>query len=718
MKNYLSITVAVFLSLMLSLSSCHKSKHKAAMTPEALASYERAETFLDRITNERTPAMSFLYGESDSKTVLSQAKWSLKRSTDEQGWSVKRATFRTKEGVEYTIEGRIAPEYPVVEWVCYIENKSNDTTAIFSNILAADLPIEFAGEADYNYRFRYSLGSHDGFDDFALKDSVITANHSKIGFGGRAGWATASFLPFFNIDRGQEEGIIASVGWAGQWKADFTTDGNTLHIEAGLENTHLCLYPHEKIRTPLMMMLFWQGNRQEAHNTLRRYIVQYSSPKPSGKDLEVPISFNSWGGATTEHHLQNIAKIKELNIDYDNYWIDAGWFGGPHETLSYQDFDDEDWYGNVGNWEVNTVAHPDGLRPISDAAHEAGMKFLLWVEPERAVDGTPVATEHPEWLLRLPDEAARPKVGKWPRVENCLLNLGNEEAFNWVVEMLSERIEQTGIDILRNDNCTGPLHYWTNADTPDRQGMTEIRYITNFYRLWDTLLERFPHLMIDNCAGGGHRLELEMLRRSVALHRTDYTCHAWADPIGCQLHAFSIMHWIPYSNTGTAIKPYDAYSFRSNMNAGLNFNFLPRDERGGYLEAPEDYPWEWFREMMRQHAEVKDCYNGDYYPLTRFSLEKTSWCAYQLYKPDEGKGFIVAFRREECKRPRMMAFLGGIEDNGIYRLENLDTGEAKKIIGLELNSFGYPITLDEPRQSALIKIEKVGTIDDSAIPTL
>lgn len=713
MKRLLIYTAATLLCL-----ACQTNKHKAAMSPEEAAAYNRAETLLDAITSHQTPALSFHYDESDSKSVLSSARHSIKRHIDEQGWSVKRATYRAKNGIEYTIEGRIAPEYPVVEWVCYIENKGSDTTAIFSDILAADLAVAFAGEENYNYRFRYSLGSHDGFDDFALKDSIVTPNQSKVSFGARAGWATASYLPFFNIDRGQEEGIIASVGWAGQWKADFTTEGNTLRIEAGLEKTHLRLYPGEKIRTPLMMMLFWQGDRQKAHNTLRRYIVKYSSPKPNGKDLKVPISFPSWGGATTAHHLQNIAKIKELNVGYDNYWIDAGWFGGPHPTLPYQDFDDEDWYGNVGNWEVNTISHPDGLRPISDAAHEADMKFLLWFEPERAVDGTPVAQEHPEWLLRLPDEATRPKVGKWPRVENCLLNLGNEEAFEWVVETLSKRITEIGIDIFRNDNCTGPLRYWANADAADRVGMTEIRYITNFYRLWDTLLERFPHLMIDNCAGGGHRLELEMLRRSVALHCTDYTCHAWADPVGCQLHAFSIMHWIPYSNTGTAIKPYDAYSFRSNMNAGLNFNFLPRDERGNYLEAPEDYPWEWFGEMMRQHAQVKDYFNGDYYPLTKFSLKKDAWCAYQLYKPEQGKGFIMAFRREECRRPRLLAFLGGIDDNGVYRFTNLDTGQTKEIIGLELNSFGYTISLGEPRSSALITIERVGTIDNSGIPEL
>lgn len=670
--------------------------------------HKRADKFLSTITSQEYPALGFTYDGVESDEILAKSDYVITNLTDEQGWRVKESKFiDPRTGVEYTIKGRIAPEYPVVEWTCYIENKGNDTTAIFNNILAADLPIEFAGKADTDYTFRYSLGSHDGFDDFALKDSLVTANNGNIYFNARAGWSSYNFLPFFNIHRGGNEGIITSVGWAGQWKADFKTDGNLLHIDAGLEKTNLRLYPGEKIRTPLMMMLFWNGEIVDAHNILRRYIVKYSSPKPSGEDLKVPISFPSWGGTTTEKHLQNIAKIKELNVCYDNYWIDAGWFGGPHPTLGHQDSADEDWYGVVGNWEVNTVPHPEGLRPISDAAHEAGLKFLLWFELERAVAGTPVAKEHPEWMLHLPENAPRPKVGKYPRVESYMVDLANEQAYEWLLEFVSKHIKETNIDIVRNDNNTGGLKYWTANDTEDRQGMTEIRYITNFYRLLDELLERFPHLMIDNCAGGGHRLELEMLRRSVALHRTDYTCHAWAEPIGCQLHAFAIMNWIPYSNTGTAIKPYDAYSFRSNMNAGLNFNFLPRGERGEYLEPPTDYPWDWFREMMLQHAEVKDCFNGDYFPLTDFNLGKDVWCCYQLFKPEVGKGFIMAFRRDECPEPTFIAKLGDIEPKSQYRFENFDTKEIIDIAGSELIANGFTITLEQPRSSALIKMTKI-----------
>jgi len=44
-----------------------------------------------------------------------------------------------------------------------------------------------------------------------------------------------------------------------------------------------------------------------------------------------------------------------------------------------------------------------------------------------------------------------------------------------------------------------------DRDTPDRQGMTEIRYVEGLYEMWDELRAKHPGLLIDNCASGGRR---------------------------------------------------------------------------------------------------------------------------------------------------------------------------------------------------------------------
>ena len=74
---------------------------------------------------------------------------------------------------------------------------------------------------------------------------------------------------------------------------------------------------------------------------------------------------------------------------------------------------------------------------------------------------------------------------------------------------------------------------------------------------WDTLLERHRWLLIDSCASGGRRNDLETMRRSVPLHYTDF---------GYGLHPVKLdfqqtmYEWLPVlqrdnGNPGTWPKP-------------------------------------------------------------------------------------------------------------------------------------------------------------------
>ena len=101
-----------------------------------------------------------------------------------------------------------------------------------------------------------------------------------------------------------------------------------------------------------------------------------------------------------------------------------------------------------------------------------------------------------------------------------------------------------------------PLDLWRQNDAPDRQGITENHHVTGYLAYWDELLRRHPGLLIDSCASGGRRNDLETMRRSVPLWRTDFRL----DPVGTQCHSYGISFWLPLSGTGTGT--YAAYDFR------------------------------------------------------------------------------------------------------------------------------------------------------------
>ena len=193
-----------------------------------------------------------------------------------------------------------------------------------------------------------------------------------------------------------------------------------------------------------------------------------------------------------------------------------------------------------GNWKPREDLYPNGFRPISDLLHQSGRQFLLWVEFERVAPNTPWAREHADWLLDVPadrtvswaDYGDHLSPAEWVAMESKrnklgpgdkLLDLGNPDARRFLTDYLSKMIADFGLDCLRQDSNIAHLEYWRNADAPDRQGLTEIRYVEGQYALWDELLTRHPNLFLDNCASGGRRIDLESISRATPLWRTDYT---------------------------------------------------------------------------------------------------------------------------------------------------------------------------------------------------
>ncbi len=58
-----------------------------------------------------------------------------------------------------------------------------------------------------------------------------------------------------------------------------------------------------------------------------------------------------------------------------------------------------------------------------------------------------------------------------------LFNLGIPEAREFLTNFISGKIDEFGLDCFRNDSNIAPLQFWRAADAPDRQGMTEIRWV-------------------------------------------------------------------------------------------------------------------------------------------------------------------------------------------------------------------------------------------------
>ena len=234
------------------------------------------------------------------------------------------------------------------------------------------------------------------------------------------------------------------------------------------------------------------------HNLLRRLLLAHYVPRAKGRLAMPLLTQNMWevfasGNATTQQNqLEAIARMPSMELE--GYWLDAGWFDGG-------------WPNGAGNWSPRGDHFPLGLRPLGDAAHKAGLKFVLWFEPERVADGSRIAREHPQWLLSRKDAEPIEIPGR-------LFNLGNPEARRWLTDFLSQRITNWGVDVYRQDRNFYPFRFWQQNDASDRQGITEIRHVEGLYAMWDELLRRHPSLIIDNANWRCTGPDLEMVMRS------------------------------------------------------------------------------------------------------------------------------------------------------------------------------------------------------------
>jgi alpha-galactosidase len=627
------------------------------------------------------PPFSFVYEGRPSAEWLKD--WPLTRSSRKVEPGQSGSHVRGQPPVAHTLtwtdprtglEVRcVAVEYhdfPTVEWTLFFKNAGSNDTPIIERIQALDIQLDRGDTGEF--LLHHNRGSQaDGNDYGPLETPLLPGQTKRIGATG--GRPTNSDWSYFNL-QWPNEGLIVVVGWPGQWAADFVRDqAKGLQIRAGQELTRFKLLPGEEVRSPLIVLQFWKGDWIRAQNIWRRWMMAHSMPKPGG-ELPPPQfvasssrQYDEMIKADEQNQIQFIDRYLAEGLKLDYWWMDAGWYvhhGGG--------------WPRVGTWLVDSNRFPRGLRAVSDHAHRNGIKTLVWFEPERVTAGTWLAANHPEWVLG--------------GTNGGLLNLGNDPARQWLIEHVDGLLNEQGIDLYRQDFNMDPLDFWRRNDAPDRQGITEIQHITGYLAYWDELRRRHPKMLIDSCASGGRRNDLETMRRAVPLWRSDYAFEATGHQ--CMTHGLSL--WLPYHGTGTVAArnaayygsgktPVEPYAFWSNASSSLGF--------GIDLRVP-DLDYAALRRLVGQWRQMVTNYSGDFYPLTGWTRDNTVWMAWQFDRPEVGEGMLQVFRRENSFYESARFTLQGLDPGARYTVSNLDEpGTKQEFSGRELGEQGVPVAI-------------------------
>ncbi|MHB1002175.1 MAG: NPCBM/NEW2 domain-containing protein [Armatimonadota bacterium] len=639
---------------------------------------DAAVTYADGTSQLLDTMPVYLPGSNDCYITIPSAKllpkWKKTHAVDSSVDSMDLHTVTYTDpdtGLKVSCEIKIYKDFPAVEWLARFTNTGSKDTAVIGAIRPLDL--QFAMPSDDKAVFHY-VRAHDPAPAYYVYEPVdkTLSSHDRVTLPADVTTPSQTYLPYFNLEL-PGGGICGGIGWTGQWEMDAMREGKQMSLKIGQQHTHLRLHPGESIRTPRVLLMSWKGSdRMIGQNLWRQLLFSHYVPHADGQVLTPLMSQMNWfilnaGGDTTEQtEVTAIKRAPAMGLEV--YWLDAGWYGNGG-----------DWGQEAGSWFPRKDHFPNGLRPLGDAAHKAGMKFMVWFEPERVSQGSQIAREHPEWVL--PKQTVS---------SGGLFDLSNPDARAWMTILLSRSITEYGVDIYRQDRNISPFGFWRLNDTVDRQGMTEIRHVEGLYAMWDDLLRQHPGLVIDNGNWINTGPDLEVMMRSAGSWTCSENYTSWSRQ---QLHIASLSMFVPLHSTGL-FSP-DPYYVRSVSRFGASVCYDTRNSSAEQMEL-----------MKRGSDEVKmlrPLYLGDYYPLTPMNASDDNWCAWQFNRPDLGEGFVLFFRRPECPTSLLDVSLQGLDASSMYQVdfrETYDIRETKKISGKEFSDLH--VDLDTKPASLLV----------------
>ncbi|MDO4573702.1 MAG: alpha-galactosidase [Planctomycetia bacterium] len=607
----------------------------------------------------------------------------------------QRVTYTAWDGkLQVRLDVRTYRKFPVWEYTLWLTNLSQEApTGVVRDIQACRLPVPLSQtpQTPTLYTIRGSQSRPDDFipQMFSIPPGTtesLTQSHGR---------SSNDWIPFLDLSLSETSGMLFAIGWTGSWEAHFThpsSPDDPMRVVVRMGDSRFRLAPGESLRQPSMTIFTRQGMSRRAFQTVvHRFMREHKVPRDARGNLLPPIlAVTAGGGNKPPQKMRDILEyVRENRLPFDTYWVDAGWYGAPHEDELNSNCGPH-WWKYVGDWRVNTTTHPTGdLLPIADAVHAAGMKFLLWFEPERMMDGAPILETHPEFR------------------HGNLVDFGNPEALGWIQNTVYGMIEKHRIDVYRQDFNMDPRPVWDAMDQEaDVVGLAQARHITGLYRFLDEMRARFPNILLENCASGGRRIDMEMISRAHTYCRSDYYIGRKPKDTAFLLGQNATLNTLPFlpfqGGESNGVPVGDDYAAFSVISSGTVFT--PSDFDGGIIRrAFTADETAWFQKIFTTAARMKPFYMGDFYPLVEpCSADDDLWCAWQADRPDQQAGFAIAFRRGENNEEARVFQLGNIDPAADYDVEEYG-GEKSVVKGSALQAWNVALP---PRAFRLIFYRK------------
>lgn len=440
--------------------------------------------------------------------------------------------------------------------------------------------------------------------------------------------------------------------------------------------------PKEVYRTPEVYMGAISGGLDEAVNEMHSHIRKSVLPQP--------VNTLVFAGMGAEHDMSVdttktfIDQFAEMGAEV--FTLDAGWVCPPGKQTSWGEYN--------GTNIPDKDRYPDSMKVISDYVHKKGMKFCLWIDIESAGKETEIFKEHPEWKA----------LDVYGDRTETLLDFTNPEVTQWAESELIRMLEEYDVDVLRVDNNLNCKQLFTVGDTGT--GITEclsFKRTENVYRMYENLRKRFPDMIFENCAGGGGRTDLGMMK---------YFNHTWVSDWQKAPRSVIVTNGmtmaLPPERVDRLFAGMGGHRFgsldlqmRNTMLTHLTLNVInPADAKINDVQM----------EFVRHSVDLYKNFIRDILPESRVyhhtpEVDRNSFTALEIATPDGKKGAIAAYTLSMSKEESFTVVPKGINPAFNYRVTLDNTRTDFVVSGYDLMTKGMKIRIPASMSSELILFE-------------
>lgn len=390
------------------------------------------------------------------------------------------------------------------------------------------------------------------------------------------------------------------------------------------------------------------GMTRTFHDLYRNHLI-----RGEYKDKKRPILINNWEATyfdfDTEKLLGIAKQASELGIEM--LVMDDGWFGYRNDDNS-----------SLGDWQVNEEKLKGGLKYLVDEVNKLGMKFGIWLEPEMISPDSDLYRAHPDWAIAIPG-----RTGSLAR-NQYVLDLTRKEVRDCVYEMIAAVLHSANIEYVKWDMNRQLSDIGSYGLPADRQGELYHRQVLAVYELQDRMIKEFPHLLLENCSGGGARFDPGMLY---------YSPQIWCSDDADAIERLSIQ-------AGTAlIYPLSTMGAHVSDCPNHTVGRVTPFETRGYVALAGTFGYELDvtkipesdRNMIPEQVAMYHKYNdlvreGDYYRIAHYADNHYYDC-YEVVAKDKSESLVTYI--QVLGRPNVHSsriYIPGLDPQATYVIEN------------------------------------------------